>query len=95
MNNFKIYKDLINKYQGNQREILKHLVVIDTGANREDNSDEEHSLIHYFCNLDYCLFKEVEIVKEVEEPEKPTKEVINVVKASMGLPDPYNNPVPF
>ena len=95
LNNFKIYKDLINKYQGNQREILKHLVVIDTGANREDNSDEEHSLIHYFCNLDYCLFKEVEIVKEAEEPEKPAKEVIDVVKASMGLPNPYDKIVPF
>lgn len=81
LNNFKIYRDLLNQYQGDQKEIMKHITVIDTGANREDDSDESYALIHFFCNLDFTLYKEIEIpVKEENKPEKEAEQFIRQTK---------------
>jgi len=64
INNPSKYKDLMNQYQGDRREILKNMFIIDAGANREDDDSDEVALIHYFCSLDFTLFKEIEVSEQ-------------------------------
>ncbi len=61
INNPGKYKDLMNQYQGDRKDLLKYLFIIDAGANREDNDSDDVALIHYFCTLDFTLFKEIEV----------------------------------
>ena len=66
VNTPKIYKDLIAEYDGVQKQILKRMFIVDTGKNREDASDDDVALIHYFCNLDHNYFKEIEMEDVIE-----------------------------
>jgi len=62
------YKDLLGEYEGDEKEILKYLYIIDVAENREDTDSDETSLIHFFANLDFTLFKEIELnIQKTEE----------------------------
>lgn len=58
INNPGKYDDLMNEY-GEHAEALRNLYIVDTGANREDKSEDSKALIRYLCNLDYNIFIEI------------------------------------
>lgn len=53
------YDDLVDEYR-QHKDIMKHLFIVDTGANREDVSDDDNALIRFFMTLDYNIFEEIE-----------------------------------
>jgi replicative DNA helicase len=66
INSFNIYKDLMAEYIGKEHEILKHMFIIDTAANRDDSIIDELGLIHYFTDMAYDMFYEIPVT-EMEE----------------------------
>lgn len=70
VNYFKKYKDLLAEYEGEQRELLNYIYVVDAGANREDDDDDEVALIHFFINADFTLFEEIHYPEKEKEREK-------------------------
>jgi len=66
--NPKIHSDLIADYNGEQKDNLKKLMILDVGKNREDELGDDVSLIHYLCDLNYNAFKEIDL--NYEEPIK-------------------------
>jgi hypothetical protein len=52
-------KELYKEYGGDMKDILKHLFLIDVGANRDDSSDDDQALIRMFHTLDYSIFEEI------------------------------------
>jgi hypothetical protein len=66
INSFNIYKDLMAEYTGKEHEILKHMFIIDTAANRDDSIMDELGLIHYFTDMAYDMFYEIPVI-EMEE----------------------------
>lgn len=58
LNNPSKYKDLMDEYR-ERDEVLKHIFICDTGANRDDVSDDESALIHFYHSLDYTIFEEI------------------------------------
>jgi hypothetical protein len=52
-------KLLYQEYSGKDKELLKHLFLIDVGANRDDSSDDEDALIRMLHSLDYTIFEEL------------------------------------
>jgi replicative DNA helicase len=67
INNPGKFKDLLGQYSGDAKEVLKHMFIIDVGANRHDGDDDDIALIHMMANLDYCIFKEIDIPDKVNE----------------------------
>lgn len=59
INNPGKHDDLMNEYDEDTREALRHLFIVDTGANRDDKSDDDNALIRYFHTLDYNIFIEI------------------------------------
>lgn len=53
------HKDLINEYKGNQQEILKHLLIIDSGANRDGSIDDDNALLRFFVDYGKNKFMEI------------------------------------
>jgi len=51
-------KDLVSKYPGKEKE-LKSIFICDTGANRDDKSDDDTALIRFVHDLDFNLFEEL------------------------------------
>jgi replicative DNA helicase len=68
------FKDLLNQYSGQQKEILSHTWILDAAGNRESAEIDELSLIRYLCEPDYALFKEYDQQLIVDDPqEEPIK----------------------
>lgn len=67
----RLYKDLTGQYQGDQKEMLNHIFIVDAGANREDETFDEVALIHYFTNPNYNLFKEIGLPRKHEKEIEP------------------------
>ena len=61
VNSFKIYPDLMAQYPPEDKEILSNLFIIDVQANRDDKIGDEVSLLHYFSEMEFDLFYEIEI----------------------------------
>lgn len=59
INNPRVYKELIADYHGEAKEVLKNLFIIDPGKIRDDSNNDEDALIHFWCNLDHLIFKEI------------------------------------
>jgi replicative DNA helicase len=53
------HKDLINEYKGEQQEILKHLLLVDSGANRDGGTDDDFSIIRFFVDYGKNKFMEI------------------------------------
>jgi hypothetical protein len=66
INSFNIYKDLMGEYSGQEREILSHLFIVDTGKNREDKIDDSSALIHFFTEMAYDQFQEIPLPKTIQ-----------------------------
>ena len=62
INKPELYKDLMAEYDGDHKEILKNMFIVDTGKNREDKNNDEQGMIYYFAELDYNDFEEIEIL---------------------------------
>lgn len=58
INNPGKYDDLMNEY-GEYKDSMRHLFIVDTGANREDTSDDDTALIRFVHSLDYNIFIEI------------------------------------
>jgi len=50
-------KDLVADYPDNLKNVVKSLFIVDAGANREDNNDDD-TIIRYLHSLDYEIFEE-------------------------------------
>lgn len=59
VNNPSKRKDLIGEYIGDERENLKRMFILDSGAIRDDNNEDESGLIHFWGNLDNLSFEEI------------------------------------
>jgi len=53
-----LYADLITEYP-DDKDILEYIFICDTGANRDDRSDDATALIYFLHTLDYNLFEEL------------------------------------
>lgn len=58
INNPGKYDDLMTEY-GDNRDALRNLYIVDTGANREDTSDDDSALIRFVHSLDFNIFIEI------------------------------------
>lgn len=58
LNNPGKYKDIVEEYK-DKKDLLKHIFICDTGANRDDSSDDDNALIHFVHSLDYNIFEEL------------------------------------
>ena len=65
----RFYKDLLNQYSGDQKEVLSNIWITDVATNRGGREEDEKSLIHWFVEPDYCLFRETDNDYEIPEPE--------------------------
>ena len=59
INSFNIYKDLMGEYNGEEKEILESLFIVDTGKNREDKINDSAAMIHFFTEMAYDQFWEI------------------------------------
>ena len=66
-NNPSMYADLLTEYSGDQLEVLKKIFICDTGKNRDDKKNEQ-GLIHYYCEMDYDWFQEIDPEEKQEKP---------------------------
>lgn len=60
INNPGKFDELMNEY-GDNKEFLRYLYIVDTGANREDTSDDGTALIRYVHTLDFNIFIPIEL----------------------------------
>ena len=74
----RFYKDLLNQYSGDQKDILFNIWITDVATNRGHKEKDEESLIHWFVEPDYCLFGEIDPDYESSEEEETVPVVLNV-----------------